>query len=123
MSGIVGAGGSVGAFCFGFIFKGIPSYEKSFSIVGGIVLFSAFLTFFISIKGYATLLFGEDNPKVCRESGIILQIPTIELNPEDPTPPTELDASKATQAIYEEVAVWCVTVDFEIFVFNNVLYN
>jgi len=60
VTGIVGAGGSVGAMAFGAAFRQL-TYSKAFLLIGIIVLESTLLTSLITIKGYANLLWGEDD--------------------------------------------------------------
>lgn len=69
--GIVGAGGNVGAVCFGLGFRQL-SYAQAFNIMGGSVIASAVLSVFISIKGHRGLLHGEDQV-VDRETGEIVE--------------------------------------------------
>jgi MFS transporter, NNP family, nitrate/nitrite transporter len=60
ISGIVGAGGNAGAVCFGCIFA-FKGYRLAFTVMGWAVMVSAFSTFFIVIKGYKCLIWGEDS--------------------------------------------------------------
>lgn len=69
VSGIVGAGGNVGAVCFGLGFREL-SYSQAFNIMGGSVIASAFLSIFISINGHRGLLHGEDLV-VDKETGLV----------------------------------------------------
>lgn len=59
VSGIVGAGGNIGAVCFGLAFRQL-SYEKAFTIMGATVMGVGTMSAFISIKGHAGLLWGKD---------------------------------------------------------------
>jgi NNP family nitrate/nitrite transporter-like MFS transporter len=59
ISGIVGAGGNVGAVCFGLGFRQLP-YKQAFFVMGFTILGSSVLSLFIKIKGYAALLYGKD---------------------------------------------------------------
>jgi MFS transporter, NNP family, nitrate/nitrite transporter len=62
VSGIVGAGGNVGAVCFGLAFRQLaPEYAPAFVIMGAIVFASAFSSLFINIKGHRSLLWGKDD--------------------------------------------------------------
>lgn len=72
VSGIVGAGGNVGAVCFGLGFREL-NYNQAFNIMGGSIIASAFLSIFISIKGHRGLLYGEDQV-VDKETGEIVEI-------------------------------------------------
>ena len=51
VTGIVGAGGNVGAVLFSLIFKHMPDDNTAFLIMGGIVMGSAFLSAFIRFEG------------------------------------------------------------------------
>ena len=57
--GIVGAGGNIGAVCFGMAFRSLP-YETAFLIMGITVMASSFLSMFIHIRGHRGLLSGMD---------------------------------------------------------------
>lgn len=72
VSGIVGAGGNVGAVCFGLAFRSL-NYYQAFMIMGGIILLSSVMSVFISIKGHRGLLHGEDLI-VDKESGEIVEV-------------------------------------------------
>lgn len=76
VSGIVGAGGNVGAVCFGLGFREL-AYADAFNIMGWSIIVSAFLSVFISIKGHRGLLHGEDRV-VDKETGEILDTDTGE---------------------------------------------
>jgi len=60
IAGVVGAGGNVGAVCFGLGFRQMDNM-RAFYLMGGCVLGSGILTAFISIKGHASLLWGKDS--------------------------------------------------------------
>jgi NNP family nitrate/nitrite transporter-like MFS transporter len=70
VTGIVGAGGNVGAVCFGLGFRNLD-YDTAFSIMGASVIVSSVLSMFISIKGHRGLLNGED-VEVDKETGEIV---------------------------------------------------
>ena len=59
VTGIVGAGGNLGAVCFGMAFRNLE-YDKAFMIMGFTIIASSFLSVFIHIEGHAGLLSGED---------------------------------------------------------------
>jgi NNP family nitrate/nitrite transporter-like MFS transporter len=61
VSGIVGAGGNIGAVGFGLGFRQLD-YQPAFFLMGGVILLSALLSVFVSIKGHAGLVCGEDSP-------------------------------------------------------------
>jgi NNP family nitrate/nitrite transporter-like MFS transporter len=62
ISGIVGAGGNVGAVLFGLGFRQLD-YLPAFSLMAGVILLSAALGAFIFIKGHRGLLCGVDSPE------------------------------------------------------------
>ena len=57
VSGIVGAGGNVGAVCFGMCFRQMDSYD-AFMTMGGVILGAGLLTLFIRIEACSSVLFG-----------------------------------------------------------------
>lgn len=59
ISGIVGAGGNVGAVCFGLGFRQL-SYRSAFFIMGFSILGSSFLSLLIFIKGQSSLIWGAE---------------------------------------------------------------
>lgn len=59
VTGIVGAGGNVGAVAFGLAFRELE-YKSAFSIMGWCILGSSFLSIFVNIEGHAGLLWGKD---------------------------------------------------------------
>jgi NNP family nitrate/nitrite transporter-like MFS transporter len=71
VTGIVGAGGNLGAVCFGLAFRNLE-YEKAFVIMGCTIIASSFLSVFIHIKGHSGLLSGEDRI-VDKETGEIIE--------------------------------------------------
>ena len=62
ISGIVGAGGNVGAVCFGLGFRNLE-YKSAFYVMGLTILGSSLLSCLIFIKGHAGLVCGNDAPK------------------------------------------------------------
>jgi NNP family nitrate/nitrite transporter-like MFS transporter len=72
ISGIVGAGGNVGAVLFGLGFRELD-YERAFTIMGSTIIASSFLTAFISIEGHRGLFHGEDQV-VDKETGKIIDL-------------------------------------------------
>lgn len=77
ISGIVGAGGNVGAVGFGLAFRQMKKYEGAFYIMGGTILASCLMSFLIYVKGHSSLLRGQTS----KESGentstnLVLQVP------------------------------------------------
>lgn len=63
ISGIIGAGGSTGAVCFGLGFRNLP-YKTAFILMGSVIIASSVLSVCIRIKGHAGLLGGEDDPNL-----------------------------------------------------------
>jgi NNP family nitrate/nitrite transporter-like MFS transporter len=68
VTGIVGAGGNVGAVCFGLCFRQL-SYHSAFEIMGFSILGSSVLSLFFDINGYSRLLLGGEECDVDKESG------------------------------------------------------
>ncbi|TMW68052.1 hypothetical protein Poli38472_007724 [Pythium oligandrum] len=54
-SGIVGAGGNVGALCWGFLFKGVGSRSKSFEYLSAFVGASALMCFCTTVNGEGSM--------------------------------------------------------------------
>lgn len=67
ISGIVGAGGNVGAVCFGLVFRQRGDF-LGFTVMGSIVILSAFLTVFIRVEGHEGLLCGKKPAAIEKES-------------------------------------------------------
>jgi len=63
ISGIVGAGGNIGAVCFGFAFQNL-STRAAFITMGSCVLGAAALNVLILIKGHRSLICGQDSDAV-----------------------------------------------------------
>lgn len=63
IAGVVGAGGNVGAVCFGLGFRQMDTLS-AFYLMAGCVLGSGILSVFICIKGHAGLFAGQDSPEV-----------------------------------------------------------
>ena len=57
VSGVVGAGGNVGAVCFGLAFRQL-AYKDAFIIMGICIIISGFSSFFLVIKGQGSFLCG-----------------------------------------------------------------
>eukprot|EP00538_Stauroneis_constricta_P002322 CAMPEP_0119561328 /NCGR_PEP_ID=MMETSP1352-20130426/17272_1 /TAXON_ID=265584 /ORGANISM="Stauroneis constricta, Strain CCMP1120" /LENGTH=484 /DNA_ID=CAMNT_0007609505 /DNA_START=93 /DNA_END=1547 /DNA_ORIENTATION=- len=70
VTGIVGAGGNVGAVVFGLCFREL-NYRKAFTIMGSCVLASSVLSAFIFIKGYSNIRTKEEM-EVDKETGDVL---------------------------------------------------
>lgn len=60
ISGIVGAGGNLGAVGFGLGFRNL-SEMNAFMLMGAVVIVSGISCFFINIKGHRGLIFGQDS--------------------------------------------------------------
>jgi NNP family nitrate/nitrite transporter-like MFS transporter len=86
VTGIVGAGGNVGAVCFGLMFRNLE-YERAFLIMGCTIIVSCFLSIFIHIEGHSGLLSGKDEV-VNKETGEIVEFDIPETDsrkrPEEP---------------------------------------
>ena len=59
ISGIVGAGGNVGAVCFGIALQYLE-YHTAFMIMGYTIIGSSLLSLVIFIKGHSSLIWGQD---------------------------------------------------------------
>lgn len=84
ISGIVGAGGNVGAVCFGLGFRNLDTLH-AFYLMASCILVSGVISSLIFIKGHAGLLTGHDSPEVIaayRKTGeaasTTLQIPQLD---------------------------------------------
>jgi len=84
ISGIVGAGGNVGAVCFGLGFRNLDTIH-AFYLMASCILVSGVISGMIFIKGHAGLLTGRDSPEVIaayRKTGeaasTTLQIPQVD---------------------------------------------
>ena len=71
VTGVVGAGGNVGAVAFGLCFRELD-YKTAFNIMGSCIMVSSIVTVFINIPGYSRLQGGEDLV-VDKETGEILE--------------------------------------------------
>ena len=80
--GVVGAGGNVGAVCFGLGFRQMDNI-RAFYLMGGCVLASGILTAFISIKGHAGLLWGKDSDEAIAAYKRTLQVPNANAESEE----------------------------------------
>ena len=63
ISGIVGAGGNLGAVGFGLGFRNLDEMQ-AFQLMGAVVILSGISCFFINIKGHRGLIFGQDSQEV-----------------------------------------------------------
>lgn len=70
ISGIVSAGGNIGAVCYQLIFRQL-GYKDSFLIMAYCILGTAATGFFLNIKGYSALLWGKD-VQVDKNTGTIM---------------------------------------------------
>eukprot|EP00934_Nitzschia_sp_Nitz4_P000535 Nitzschia sp. Nitz4//scaffold48_size128905//60798//62536//NITZ4_003598-RA/size128905-augustus-gene-0.6-mRNA-1//1//CDS//3329552976//535//frame0 len=83
VAGIVGAGGNVGAVCFGLGFREL-GYEKAFNIMGWSIIGSSVLSFLINIKGYDGV-FHKSDCTVDKETGEVIventdDMPRVEMS-------------------------------------------
>jgi NNP family nitrate/nitrite transporter-like MFS transporter len=81
ISGIVGAGGNVGAVCFGLCFRQLE-YKLAFLIMGFVILGSGVITIFLKIKGHAQLLWGKDTPLAMKSRTLTIPEPAYEMGEE-----------------------------------------
>ena len=75
IAGIVGAGGNVGAVCFGLGFRQMAEYRDAFYIMGGCIIVSSFCTAFIFIRGQSGLFFGSESPRFAMAAEQTLTVP------------------------------------------------
>ncbi len=78
LSGIVGAGGNMGAVVFGLFFKYFD-YKKAFIAMGATILASSSLVAFVTIPGHAGLLVGHDDPSKQQHKNKTLVMPEKKL--------------------------------------------
>eukprot|EP00977_Amphora_coffeiformis_P030366 scaffold46516_cov183-Amphora_coffeaeformis.AAC.1 len=71
VSGIIGAGGNVGAVGFGFCFRQL-NYSTAFDIMGFSIITSSLLSALIHIRGFTTM-FGGKERRVDKETGKIVK--------------------------------------------------
>jgi MFS transporter, NNP family, nitrate/nitrite transporter len=75
ISGIIGAGGNVGAVCFGLCFRQL-SYLDAFYIMGGCIIASSLMSLLVFIPGHRGIVTGEDDPsKQTFKSSKTLEVP------------------------------------------------
>ena len=85
ISGIVGAGGNVGAVCFGLGFRNLGTMQ-AFYLMASCICISGVLSVMIFIKGHAGLFTGTDSPEViaaykktgASSAGTTLEIPQLD---------------------------------------------
>jgi MFS transporter, NNP family, nitrate/nitrite transporter len=82
ISGIVGAGGNVGAVGFGLAFRQL-SYKKAFWIMGFTIFGIAATSLLINIKGCSKMLWGEDEIKFGHKGALSLPEPDNQDSPRD----------------------------------------
>lgn len=63
VTGVSGAGGSLGAICWGMLFLYAPTTLYAMNTLGYTVLVCSVMTFFIRIPGHAMLVGGKDEPE------------------------------------------------------------
>lgn len=75
-TGIVGAGGNVGAVCFSVAFRQ-TDYTSAFVIMGAIIMGSSLFSVLVNIKGHAGLICGKDanTDKECKR---VVPEPTVD---------------------------------------------
>ena len=97
IAGVVGAGGNVGAVCFGLGFRQMDTL-KAFYLMGGCVLASGILTAFVSIKGHRGLLWGQDSEEVIaayKKTGAPAAATTLQVPEPDAEVEEEVEGDKA----------------------------
>ena len=96
IAGVVGAGGNVGAVCFGLGFRQMDNL-RAFYLMGGCVLASGILTAFISIKGHASLFWGKDSEEVIaayKKTGAPAAATTLQVPEPDAEAAEEVEAEE-----------------------------
>lgn len=83
VAGIVGAGGSVGAVCFGLGFRQLD-YHRALLVMGFVVIASSILSLFLIVEGHRGLLSGGTQVVSCRCPGLSSR--HSEKDPESPRP-------------------------------------
>ena len=63
ISGIIGAGGTLGGVIFSLLFRQMD-YRHAFIIMGCAVMASSVLTIFVYVRGHAGMFYGRDHPNV-----------------------------------------------------------
>jgi NNP family nitrate/nitrite transporter-like MFS transporter len=79
ISGIVGAGGNVGAVCFGLGFRQLET-KQAFVLMASCIVVSGVISAFVCIKGHAGLFTGQDSDEVIaaykgQKTATTLQVP------------------------------------------------
>merc|ERR1740117_154510 len=95
IAGIVGAGGNVGAVCFGLGFRNLE-YKTAFQIMGYTILGSAVLSCVIFIKGQSGLFCEKEGAKDTTADAGVLSVPVKELESNSSSNSGELEATKIT---------------------------
>jgi NNP family nitrate/nitrite transporter-like MFS transporter len=91
ISGIVGAGGNVGAVCFQLGFRNLPTYKDGFTLMGSVILVSTLLSALVFIKGESGLICGEADP-VPTKTAQMLAVPEPDAEKADDLNKDEADA-------------------------------
>jgi NNP family nitrate/nitrite transporter-like MFS transporter len=97
ISGIVGAGGNVGAVCFGLGFRQLDSYS-AFILMGIVIIVSGVISLFVCIKGHAGLVTGQDSEEVIaawKRLGSAPASTTLQVPEPDEDAAAELEEEKA----------------------------
>ena len=92
VSGIVGAGGNIGAVAFGLGFRQM-NYKSAFYLMGGCVVAIAFTTFLVKIKDCSSLILGGTDP--VREIGKEVPASTLTVPQADKLDPDDADDVEA----------------------------
>jgi NNP family nitrate/nitrite transporter-like MFS transporter len=97
ISGIVGAGGNVGAVCFGLGFRQLDSYS-AFILMGIVIIVSGVISLFVCIKGHAGLVTGQDSEEAIaawKRLGSAPASTTLQVPEPDEDAAAELEEEKA----------------------------
>jgi NNP family nitrate/nitrite transporter-like MFS transporter len=110
ITGIVGAGGNIGAVGFGLGFRNY-SEHNAFLLMASVVLLSGFLTIFINIKGHRSLLCGQDSDEVIAawkklgDKGILITPDVETAKALDNDTNSEADFNEFMESMHEAAAV------------------
>jgi MFS transporter, NNP family, nitrate/nitrite transporter len=77
ISGIVGAGGNIGAVLFGLCFRQL-SYVTAFYIMGAVIVASAFASVFIIIKGASSIMCGGTDEPTSTKKAETIEVPEVD---------------------------------------------
>ena len=110
VSGIVGAGGNVGAVCFGLGFRQLET-KTAFILMGSLIIFSGITCAMVFIKGHAGLVTGHDSEEVIAawkklgDKGILIAPDVEAAKALDNDTNSEADFNEFMESMHEAAAV------------------